>query len=266
MSAPVWLTALPIAHRGLHDSAKGLVENSLGAAQAAIAGGFAIECDVQLSLDGEAVVFHDDSLRRLTRARGAIGEKSAAELQRVVFRGSSETIPTLPKFLAYVGGRTPVICELKSAFDGDIRLADRVAALARDYDGPLALKSFDPDVVTHLRARCGDVVPLGVVAEASYEGWEWRALNPAQKQACAAFTHYPETRPDFLSWRVDDLPHAIPYLLRGMLSVPVMTWTVRDDEQRRKAARWADQIVFEGAASLEPRRYFDASAASTTRS
>ena len=74
MSAPAWLTARPIAHRGVHDAAKGLAENSIGAAEAAIAGGFAIECDVQLSRDGEAMVFHDDNLRRLTRARGALAE------------------------------------------------------------------------------------------------------------------------------------------------------------------------------------------------
>ena len=78
MSAPAWLTARPIAHRGLHDAAKGLAENSLGAAAAAIAGGFAIECDVQLSRDGEAMVFHDDNLRRLTRGRGALAAKNVA--------------------------------------------------------------------------------------------------------------------------------------------------------------------------------------------
>ena len=249
MSAPAWLTARPIAHRGLHDAAKGLAENSIGAAEAAIAGGFAIECDVQLSRDGEAMVFHDDSLRRLTRARGAVADRSVAELQTYALRDGGERIPTLPQLLARIASRTPLICELKSAFDGDTRLAERVAEIAGPYAGPLALKSFDPAVIAHLRARHDGVAPLGIVAEAEYRGWYWRALSAEQKRSCAAFSHYPETRPDFLSWCVDDLPHPTPFLLRTLRGLPVMTWTVRTPTQRRAAARWADQIIFEGAAT-----------------
>ena len=64
--------------------------------------------------------------------------------------------------------------------------------------------------------------------------------------ACEAFLHYPETRPDFLSYCVDDLPNAIPFLLRALAATPVIAWTVRTDAQKRRAAQWADQIVFEG--------------------
>ena len=245
MTAPAWLTERPIAHRGLHDAARSLVENTIGAAEAAIAAGCAIECDVQLSRDGEAMVFHDDHLRRLTRAHGAVVERSAGALQRIAFRDGGERIPTLPELLAAIAGRTPLICELKSRFDGDTRLAERVAAIAGQYAGPLALKSFDPAVIAHLRARHDGVAPLGLVAEASYAGWGWRALSAEQKRSCAAFTHFPETRPDFLSWSVDDLPHSTPFLLRTLGGLPVLVWTVRTPAQRRDAARYADQIVFE---------------------
>jgi glycerophosphoryl diester phosphodiesterase len=247
LSAPAWLTERPIAHRGLHDAAKGRIENTIGAAEAAIAAHCAIECDVQLSRDGEAMVFHDDHLARLTRARGAFAEQSFAELQRLAFRGGQDRIPTLPEFLARIASRTPLICELKSRFDGDMRLAERVAAIARQYAGPLALKSFDPAIIAHLRTHHDGIAPLGVVAQASYSGWHWRALNAEQKRACAAFTHFPETRPDFLSWNVDDLPHAAPFLLRSLGGLPIMVWTVRTLAQRRAAARFADQIVFEGS-------------------
>lgn len=241
-----WLTARPIAHRGLHDSRLGRVENTLAAARAAIAGGFGIECDVQLTRDGEAVVFHDATLDRLLEASGAVGERSLAELRGPRFRASSERIPTLAELLALLAGEVPLICEIKSHFNGDVRLADRAAAVAADYAGPLAFKSFDPDVIAHLRAR--DVSrPLGIVAEASYEGEYWRELTAEQKQTCAAFLHYPRTRPDFLSWRVDDLPHPTPALLRALRAVPVMVWTVRTPEQKRSAKLWADQIVFEGS-------------------
>ena len=246
MSAPDWLVAQPIAHRGLHDPARGIAENSLGAAEAAIAGRFAIECDVQLSRDGEAMVFHDDSLRRLVRGRGPVAARSVAELQALPLRIGGESMPTLPELLACIAARTPLICELKSAFDGDFRLAERVVAIARDYGGPLALKSFDPGVIAHLRAHHDGVAPLGIVAESQYKGWDWRALSAEQKRSCAAFTHYPQTRPDFISWSVDDLPHPTPFLLRTLRGLPVMTWTVRTPTQRRAAAQWADQIVFEG--------------------
>jgi len=240
-----WLTARPIAHRGLHDPSRGPVENTLAAADAAIAGGFAIECDVRLSSDGEAVVFHDATLDRLMRGGGAVGARTVSELRALRFKASPERIPTLPEFLALLAGKVPLICEIKSRFDGDMRLTDRVAALAADYAGPLALKSFDPDLIAHLRARRVSN-PLGVVAEASYEGDYWRELGAERKQECAAFLHYPRTRPDFLSWHVDDLPHPTPALLRALAGIPVMVWTVRTVEQRRRARLWADQIVFEG--------------------
>ncbi len=245
--APSWLTDRPIAHRGLHNAANGVVENTLGAAEAAIAAGYAIECDVQLSRDGEAVVFHDETLDRLARAHGPVSQKSVAELQGILLKETDEQIPTLPQLLARIAGRAPLICEIKSEFDDDMRLTERVAALARTYEGPLAIKSFDPAQIAHLRAHAPDVGPLGIVAEASYRGEYWRALSQAQRQACEAFLHYPVTQPDFLSWCVDDLPHPTPFLLRNIERMPVMTWTVRTVEQRAAAATWADQIVFEDA-------------------
>ena len=245
-AAPAWLTARPIAHRGLHDAAAGVIENTLGAAEAAIAGSCAIECDVQLSRDGEAMVFHDDTLDRLTLADGALSQKTAAEIQAAPLRGAAERIPTLPQLLARIAGRTPLICEIKSAFDGDLSLTRRVVEIVRDYAGPIAFKSFDPAPIAHLRESHAAIGPLGVVAEASYQGPYWSALSPEQKATCEAFLHYPQTRPDFLSWSVDDLPYPTPFLLRQIQGLPVMTWTVRTREQRQAAARWADQVVFEG--------------------
>ena len=245
-AAPAWLTARPIAHRGLHDAAAGVVENTLAAADAAIAQRYAIECDVQLSRDGEAMVFHDATLQRLTRARGAMSQKTAAEIQATPLRDTAERIPTLPQLLARIAGRTPLICEIKSRFDGDLRLTERVVGIVRDYSGPIAFKSFDPAPVAHLRTRHPTIGPVGIVAEASYRSRYWRALSPEQKAACEAFLHYPQTRPDFLSWSVDNFPHPTPFLLRQIEGLPVMAWTVRTREQWQAAARWADQVVFEG--------------------
>jgi len=240
-----WLTARPIAHRGLHDVRAGRVENTLGAARAAIASGFAVECDIQLSSDGEAMVFHDKTLERLLKAEGAVGEWTADALRALAFRDSPEHMPTLGELLALLAGRVPLICEIKSRFDGDMRLAQRAAEVAGGYAGPLALKSFDPDVIAHLREARVER-PLGIVAEASYDNVDFNDLSEEQKQTCAAFLHYPRTRPDFLSWSVADLPHPTPALLRALRELPVMVWTVRTLEDKRRAALWADQVVFEG--------------------
>jgi glycerophosphoryl diester phosphodiesterase len=252
LNAPPWLMANPVAHRGLHDARRGVIENTLGAAEEAAASGNAIECDVQASADGEAFVFHDDALDRLTLSNGPLFQKTAAEIRTVRFKEGSERIPTLVELLQRIASRTPVICEIKSTFDGDMRLAARVAQVAADYSGPLALKSFDPAIIAHFRKDAsppgpsGSPCPLGIVAEARYDGEYWRGLSAEQKTDFANFLHYPHTRPDFLSYCVDDLPNAIPFLLRTLSATPVMVWTVRTPAQRRLAAQWADQIVFEG--------------------
>lgn len=246
MSGFGWLTARPIAHRGLHDRAAGRPENTLAAARAAVAGGFAIECDVQLSADGEAMVFHDAALGRLTEASERVGETSAEALRRLAVAGSSERIPTLPDFLAAVAGAVPVIVEIKSAYDGDLRLTRRTAEVAAAYDGPLALKSFDPEVVAALRAGLPARIPRGIVAESNQDDPVYATLTEARRRSLRDLLHFEETRPDFLSWRVDDLPCAPTYLGRLLAGLPVMAWTVRNPDQRANAQAHADQMVFEG--------------------
>ena len=261
-NAPAWLTERPIAHRGLHDAAGGVIENTPAAAEAAIAGGFAIECDLQMSADGELFVFHDDTLDRLTDAKGALIEMSASAITkaRIVPRRAASPpaptatsfIPTFAEFLALVAGRTPIICEFKSRFDGDWRIGDRAVAVAASYDGPLAFKSFDPDLVAYLRLRSPRLgasripCPIGIVAEASYDDPAWDLLTPEQRRDWTTFEHFDRLRPDFLSWNVDDLPHKVPFLMKELNNAPVMAWTVRTAAQREAARKWADQIVFEG--------------------
>jgi glycerophosphoryl diester phosphodiesterase len=245
-----WLVARPIAHRGLHDAAKGVIENSISAARAAIAGGFAIECDVQLTADGELVVFHDDTLERLTERAGAVAAHSADELGRLKLRGGVDRIPRFSEFLKAVGGRTPIVVEIKSAFDGDTTVAQRTAQALARYGGPVAIESFDPDQIAFLRARAAALGiaqrPLGMVGEAQYSDDDWPQLSSAQRAELTHFLHYRRTLPDFLSWRVGDLPHAIPLLMRDALKLPVTAWTVRSPEMAARSKEWIDQIVFEG--------------------
>jgi glycerophosphoryl diester phosphodiesterase len=247
-----WLYETPIAHRGLHDETSGVIENSISAARAAIVNGYAIECDVQLSRDGEVVVFHDETLDRLTKAKGRVDSRDAAELTRLSLKGTTDRIPTLGDFLSAINAQAPLVVEIKSNLDGDLRLARSVAAIASRYDGPLVIESFDPDPIAFLREEGGALgvaqIPLGIVAQARYEAKEWPELSDARRRELTNFLHYARTRPDVLSWKVTDLPHAIPLLCREGLKIPVTVWTVKSQEQADIALQWADQIVFEGFA------------------
>ena len=245
INAPDWLTARPIAHRGLHSKALGLIENTIAAAAAAIAKNYAIECDIQRSKDGEAMVFHDFTLERLLRAEGRLDDFSAREIAGFAFKECDQSVATLPAFLAAIGGKVPLVVEIKSRFDGDLRLADRAIAVVAEHGGPLCLKSFDPLILAHIRA-VGVACPLGLVAQAHYDEDEWPELTLEQRIAMTDLRDYPRTRPDFLSWRVGDLPHAVPQLCRSGIGMPVVTWTVRSQSDLARGKTWADQVIFEG--------------------
>lgn len=240
---PAWLIARPIAHRGLHDAARGIIENTAGAIDAAIAGRYGIEVDLQISSDGEAMVHHDDALGRLTDGDGRLAEMSAAELKRVPFRASAERMLTLPELLERVGGRVALVLELKSRFDGDDRLVARVAKALAAYAGPVAAMSFDPVMIAALR-RIAPRLRRGIVAERRFAELPPRSAA-WRRPALAHLLHAPMTRPDFVAYRVDDLPAPATRVAR-LLGLPILTWTVRTAAQRQRAATGADQMIFEG--------------------
>ena len=245
MRAPDWLTARPVAHRGLHDTARGVIENMPGAAQAAVDGNFSIECDVQLTADGEAMVHHDDALGRLTEGSGALLGKTAAELRAVKFKNTSEQMMSLGDLCALVRGRVPLVIEVKSHFDGDRKLVARMAEVLAGYSGPAAVMSFDPDQVLALRETIPQR-PRGIVAERTYNATDWPEATPAQRQGMTHLRHAFRTRPHFVAYWVNELPAAAPWIARHIFGLPLLTWTVRTPEQRQRAARHADQMIFEG--------------------
>jgi glycerophosphoryl diester phosphodiesterase len=245
MSDLAWLTARPIAHRGLHDASAGAIENTPTAFSAAIASGYGIECDLQVSADGEAMVYHDHALGRLTEGSGALRSLSAAAIQAVSFKQGSDRILSLSELCDLVAGRAPLLIELKSRFDGDLRLVTRAAAVLARYHGPAALMSFDPAPIAALRASA-PALTRGIVAERHYTHPDWAAASWFQKFRLAHLLHAPTTRPQFIAYAVDDLPAPGPWIARNIFGLPLLTWTVRDDEDRKAAARWADQMIFEG--------------------
>ena len=222
--------ARPIAHRGLHGCGRnGPAENTIAAALAAAAAGYGVECDVQLTRDGEAVVFHDTALDRLTEVAGRVDTLDAAEIAGLRLRDGS-SVPTLRTFLTAIGGKAPVVVEIKSRHDADSRLADRVLRDVRDYRGAIALKSFDPFVVE----RCRDAgCPIGLVGP----------MKPSLHTDVPARRSPPLSRCDFLSWNVDDIHH-VPSDTSDM---PIMVWVVTGEDRRLETVREGGrQIVFEG--------------------
>jgi glycerophosphoryl diester phosphodiesterase len=231
MSLLDWLVARPVAHRGLHDAADGVIENTAAAAAAAIAAGYAIEVDLQVTADGDAIVYHDEVLGRLTDGAGAVAGMEVAELKRVPFRGSADRMITLGDLCDLVCGRVPLLLELKSHGDRDLRLAERVTGVLQGYRGPVAVMSFDPGLVAAVGSRASGPV-RGIVAERS-------------RRSLGYLGRLVRTCPAFVAYSVNDLPAPAPSLARRC-GLPVLTWTVRTPDQYARARRFADQIIFEG--------------------
>ncbi len=243
--APGWLKARPIAHRGLHDRARGIIENMPSAIDAAIAGNFAIEVDLQPTADNEAMVHHDYALGRLTQGTGELLSLTAAQLKQVGFRHTAERMMTLGDLCARVAGRVPLVLEVKSRFDGSRTLVRRMAEVLTSYSGQVAAMSFDPDQVMALRDLMPGL-PRGIVAERRYTEGEWTRLPPEKTREMTGLRHAFRTQPHFVSYRVDDLPSPAPWIARNIFGCALITWTVRTPEQRARSARYADQMTFEG--------------------
>ncbi|HEY0566603.1 MAG TPA: glycerophosphodiester phosphodiesterase family protein [Xanthobacteraceae bacterium] len=234
------LTAKPIAHRGLHDAARGVIENTVSAVIAAIDAGYGIEVDLQVTSDGDAMVYHDEALGRLTEGGAQLNTLTAAELRRIPFKSTADRMLSLRDLCDLVAGGATLLLELKSRHDGNQQLARHVADTLCHYSGPVAAMSFDPEQILMLR----DVAPAlrcGLVAQR-------RSGSGASDPAPGAPAHLRSLlrgRAQFLAYSAKDLPAAAP-LLATALRRPVLAWTVRSEEDRDRVRRWADQVIFEG--------------------
>jgi glycerophosphoryl diester phosphodiesterase len=246
MRALEWLTARPIAHRGLHDTGKGVVENTESAFAAAIKQDYAIECDLQLTADGESVVFHDETLDRLTGRSASIHQLMTHELKTTPFKQGTDRIQTLAELLEHVDGRVALVIELKSHFDGNSRLATRALQVLANYKGPHSLMSFDPDVVASVAVQSPHTV-RGITADRTTDAY-YHMLPFAERMNIRHFGHLEQTRPHFISYNFHDLPFAPVQAIRAA-GHPVITWTIRSRQELGDALRYSDQVTFEGYAA-----------------
>jgi glycerophosphoryl diester phosphodiesterase len=230
---PDWLTARPFAHRGLHGA--GRVENSRAAFGAALAAGHGIELDVQASADGAAFVFHDSELDRLCNARGRLADLGSEEAATVAFRAGGESLPRLDEIFALIGGRTPVLVEIKAQRRGWRQLCTSVRCTLQEHPGPAAIMSFDPKIVRWFARHAPGTIRGLVVSEEkkrNLRGWFERHLAVRLGQ------------PDFLAYDIRSLPSRFAARARQD-GLALLSWTVRSRADADKAALHADQIIHE---------------------
>lgn len=238
-----WLAGVTYAHRGLHGPREdgGVPENSPAAFAAAMARGMGIECDVQWTGDGQTVVFHDWELDRLTTQSGPVGRRTAAQLGAIPLAGGADTIPSLRKVLDQVGGRVPILIEVKSRRDSHVAaLAVAVRRELEGYRGPHAVMSFDPRVSRWFARHSPQTVRGLVMTEENDRGflggWKGRLRRHL------ALWH---ARPDFVAYDIRDLPSRFAATQRKR-GLPVPSWTVRSPELAERAAIYADAPIAEG--------------------
>ena len=235
------LTGAPLAHRGLWapDAAP---ENSLGAFQHAAENGYGVELDVRLSADGEAMVFHDDTLARMTGAEGRVRDHSAKALQALALNGSDETIPTLAEALAVIGHHSLVLIECKTASGEVGPLEQRVHDVLIDHKGPVAVIGFN----AYSHAWFADRFPkiLRGLNSHAYADGEAR-MSAEAVAALRALEHVAIAKPHFLALGLDMLPDAkaAEHRVKGL---PVVAWTVRSPDQWSAVSEACDNYIFEG--------------------
>ena len=253
VSLPAAFLHTPLAHRALHDAAALRPENSLSAIRAAVAAGYGIELDLQLSADDQAMVFHDETLKRLTGAPGRVDAKPAAALGALpLIGGDGEGMPTLAQALAAVGGKVALLLELKDqsgwvgASDG--RLEAATARALKGYAGPVAVMSFNPAMMARMGELAPDL-PRGLTSYAfPAEDFPQAADNPAleaHRARLAAIAEYDTIGASFVSHHWRDLANPRLTALR-MQGDAILCWTVRSLDQERAARRVAQNITFEG--------------------
>lgn len=246
MLPPAFLSR-PIAHRAFHDRAQGRPENSRAAVRAAVAAGYGIEIDVQPSADGVAMVFHDEWLDRLTEETGPINQRSAADLARIALRGGDDGIPTLAEVLEIVGGRVPLLIEIKDQ-DGQMGedigpLEEATARALSGYTGPVAVMSFNPHSVAAM-ARLAPAIPRGLTTSA-YDYADWAPVAPAVCDRLRDIPDYDRTGACFISHEAHDLSRPRVAALKGQ-GAAILCWTIRSPEEEAQARRIAQNVTFEG--------------------
>lgn len=231
-----WLVDQPIAHRGLHD--KTSPENSISAFQKAIEAGHPIELDVQLIADGTIVVFHDNSLSRLTDNDGYLKFLNKEDLTLLTLKDSKEKIPTFEEVLNIVDGKVPLLVEIKN--EGKVGdLEKKVLEMLKSYKGEYAICSFNPYVLEYFYKHAPEI-PRGQIA-GFFKG---EKLSFFKKHALKKMLLNKKiSHPDFISYEAKRLPNRF---VKKYTSLPLLAWTVKSESEYLKVVKYCDNVIFEG--------------------
>ncbi len=245
---PDWLRTIPIAHRGLHDAARGIPENSLPAFWAAARAGYPAELDVRLLADGEVVVYHDATLDRLTGVHGAISSLTSAKIRTVPLLGlesgddpktDDARIPLLRDVLDVVAGATPLLIEIKN--EGEVgALEPAVAAVLDGYSGAFAIQSFHPGTVRWWRDHMPHTARGLLAGDFRHE-----TLDDTRRRRLQNLEFVTECEPDFIGYDIRLMPFA-PLARERAAGRTVLGWTARTLDDARRAREFCDNVIFEG--------------------
>ena len=226
------------AHRGLHGG--GVPENSLAAFELACEKGYGIELDVQLSRDGVVMVFHDYTLIRMTGVDKKVCELDASELKTLALDGSDQTIPTFEEVLELVGGRVPLLVELKGE-STNASLCAPVAELLNKYEGDFCVESFNPMLVKAIKKYIPDVYCGQLYTNVVRDKKKKSALNIIL--TCMALNCV--ARPDFIAYNIKDRASLPVKLTTKLYRAPRFIWTARSKEDYDLAHQLGEHPIFE---------------------
>lgn len=231
-----WLVQTPIAHRGLHD--KEHPENSLSAFQRAIDGGYPIELDVQMISDGTLVVFHDESLSRLTDNDGYIKFLNKSDLNILTLKDSKEKIPTFDEVLKFVDGRTPLLIEIKNPSKVG-ELEKKVIEALKDYKGQYAVQSFNPYVLEYFYKHAPNILRGQLAGFMKHEKLAFFKKYALKRM----LLNKKISHPDFISYEAKRVPNRF---VRKYKKIPLLVWTVTSQSEYLKVVKYCDNVIFEG--------------------
>ncbi len=235
-----WLVEYPIAHRGLHTDE--MPENSLGAFQNAIDNGYPIELDVHLTCDGTVVVFHDDSLARVTNKDGYVKNLTKDTLKDYSLFGTKYTIPTFKEVLDLVAGQVPILIEVKNT--GKVgELESALLKILKDYTGEYAIQSFNPYVLEWFKKNAPQI------ARGQLAGYfKGEKLSFIKKFALKRMLLNKKIScPDFISYDARNVPNRF---VNKYKNLPLLVWCVRSQDEYLKKVKYCDNIIFE---NFEPK-------------
>ncbi len=234
----------PFAHRGLHRD--GRVENSIAAFEAALAVGQGIELDVQETADGQALVFHDYTLERLTGQKGSVRQRVAADLTAITLIGADQPLIMLRELVQKLGNDARILVEVKTRQRSVGRLCRAVLDAIQGREAQIAVMSFNPEVAAWFAHHAPEMLRGLVVSEEDETGFWGRVKGGLKRIVSLA-----RARPDFLAYDIRSLPAPLPDRLRAA-GMSVLTWTVRTPADLAKAKLHTDQIIHELPKDLWP--------------